>query len=236
MTNIEFVEELKKIEKQKTQYATGAFGAVVGLYNNRERYAKNSTKSTAAKIMAAPDDCFMFDCVNLGKSLLWNFSFDLTKRYGGANYKANDVPDFGVKNIHKYCSVWTSDGCTVPSLITPGEALRTSSMDHIAWYIGEGKIIESTQKGDCKVRIADLSSRKWEGHGKLLYIDFFDRKKGDVNGDGKIDARDYMLCKRIVMKTYSPSEIEKWAADINNDGKVSALDYVRLKRMVLNND
>ena len=64
MTNLEFVEILKKITEQtKTQYATGAFGAVVGLYNNRERYAKNSSKSTAAKIMAADPDTFMFDCI-----------------------------------------------------------------------------------------------------------------------------------------------------------------------------
>lgn len=237
MTNLEFVEILKKITEQtKTQYATGAFGAVVGLYNNRERYAKNSSKSTAAKIMAADPDTFMFDCINKGKSVLWGFDFDLSSRYGGANYKANDVPDFGVKSLPKYCTEWTEDGCKDPLVIDLGEWLATSDWTHVAFYIGDCMIDECTQKGDCKCRIAPLSSRKWAGHGKIKYLNYTNRKKGDVNGDGKIDARDYMLCKRIVLKTYIPTAEEKWAADINNDGKVSALDYLRLKRMVLKNE
>lgn len=56
---------------------------------------------------------------------------------------------------------------------------------------------------------------------------------GDVNGDGKIDAVDYAMVKRIVLGTYKPSEEQLIRADVNGDGKVTALDYAMLKRMVL---
>lgn len=231
MTNFEFVEKLKWINTLPTLYGTGAFGAVVGLYNNRERYAKNSSKKTAEKIMKADDDTFLFDCINYGKSVLWDFSGDFSKRYGGAVYKSNGVPDFGVKNFHKYCTEFTEDHCYFPEKIEIGEWLRTGDMSHIAYYIGNNQIIECTQQGEGKTRIESLDSRYWDGHGKLQYITY--RIKGDVNGDGVINAKDYMLCKRIVLGTYSPTPDEFWAADVTDDGKVNALDYMRIKRMVM---
>lgn len=236
MTNLEFVEKIKKFQYYNTQYATGAFGAICGLSNNRERYAKNSKPATAAKIMKAPADAILADCICCGKGILWGFDFELTKKFGGAQYGSNGVPDFSIKAMHKHCSIYTPDGCKNPDAIELGEWLRTSEIDHVSYYVGDGMIGEFTQKGDCKFRIMPLDSRKWEGHGKILYLNYYNVQKGDVNGDGKIDARDYMLCKKIVLGTYAPDEIEKWAADVNNDGKVSALDYMRLKRMVLKNE
>lgn len=237
-TNKDFVLWLNRLLESPTQYATGAFGAVCGLYNNRERYAKNSSASTAKKIMNAPDGTFMFDCIGTGKAFLWGFNFDNTMRYGGSVYKKDNIPDFSVKVIPKYCTTYTADGCKDPSVILFGEWLITSDFTHVAFYVNDNEIIECTQKGACKVRRETLDSRKWDGHGQIQYLEYLthDRKKGDVNGDGKIDARDYAMCKRIVLKTYKPTPEEFWAADINDDGKVSVLDYMRLKRMVLKND
>jgi len=238
MTSQRFVETLRRVNESLTQYATGAFGAVAGLYNNRERYAKNSSERTAKKIMECPDGSFLFDCINLGKSILWQFSFDEQARYGGAQYASNGVPDFGVKSVHKYCTTWIEDGCKDPDAIQPGEWLRTKDKTHIAFYAGDGKIIESTQKGKCRVREADLTSRTWEGHGKIQYLDYeaSNRIKGDVNGDGIINMTDVLMVKRIVNGTYKPTPEELWAADVNGDGKVNMQDYLRLKRKVINND
>ena len=58
-------------------------------------------------------------------------------------------------------------------------------------------------------------------------------KWGDVNGDGKVNAQDYMLLKRKVLGKATLTPEEKKAMDINKDGKVNAQDYGLLKRFVL---
>lgn len=56
---------------------------------------------------------------------------------------------------------------------------------------------------------------------------------GDINSDGKINALDYILLKRYVLKTTKLNAEQLLAADINLDGKVNATDYILLKRHVL---
>ncbi|MBR5278420.1 MAG: N-acetylmuramoyl-L-alanine amidase [Clostridia bacterium] len=60
--------------------------------------------------------------------------------------------------------------------------------------------------------------------------------KGDVNGNGKLDPRDYILAKRIYFGTYTPTEDELRRCDINGDGKVTARDYLLIKRAVLGSE
>ena len=51
----------------------------------------------------------------------------------------------------------------------------------------------------------------------------------DINGNGKIDARDYLLLKRAYFGTYTLTCAPE-AADINGNGKIDARDYLLLKR------
>ncbi len=53
--------------------------------------------------------------------------------------------------------------------------------------------------------------------------------KGDVNMNGKIDARDYLLLKRAFFKTFT-LQCSDEIADINDNGKIDARDYLLLKR------
>jgi len=53
---------------------------------------------------------------------------------------------------------------------------------------------------------------------------------GDINGNGKLDARDYLLLKRAYFGTYKLDETEVLASDINGNGKIDARDYLLLKR------
>lgn len=57
--------------------------------------------------------------------------------------------------------------------------------------------------------------------------------RGDVNCDNKVDARDYMMLKRAVLRTYQLQENEARNADVNLDGSVDSRDYMILKRVVL---
>ena len=56
---------------------------------------------------------------------------------------------------------------------------------------------------------------------------------GDVNGDGKIAATDYVAIKNHIMDTKKLDEFEKICADVNRDGKVAATDYVAIKNHIM---
>lgn len=58
---------------------------------------------------------------------------------------------------------------------------------------------------------------------------------GDVNGDGNINALDYVKIKNHIMNTKKIiGDVFILSADYNNDGKISALDYVRIKNYIMN--
>ena len=56
---------------------------------------------------------------------------------------------------------------------------------------------------------------------------------GDVNGDGKISAVDYVRIKNNIMGTSSLSGSYKEAADVDRNGKVAATDYVKIKNNIM---
>ena len=57
--------------------------------------------------------------------------------------------------------------------------------------------------------------------------------KGDMNGDGAVTPMDYMLAKRTVLGTYTPSPAATRAAAVTNGVSVRPIDYVKIKRVVL---
>ncbi|MBR6553546.1 MAG: hypothetical protein IKT91_02960, partial [Clostridia bacterium] len=57
--------------------------------------------------------------------------------------------------------------------------------------------------------------------------------KGDLNGDGTVNAVDYAMAKRIVLGTYEASAVAIRAAAITDGVTVRAMDYVKIKRVVL---
>lgn len=58
-------------------------------------------------------------------------------------------------------------------------------------------------------------------------------KLGDINGNGQIEATDYLLLKRFVLGTFTLNDEQKKVADVNGDHQINALDYMLLKRHVL---
>ncbi|HAN21850.1 MAG: hypothetical protein A2Y15_06425 [Clostridiales bacterium GWF2_36_10] len=57
--------------------------------------------------------------------------------------------------------------------------------------------------------------------------------KGDVNGDGKIDSKDYLIVKRTYLGTFSLTTIQLKAACLENTTLPTAKDYLKIKRHFL---
>lgn len=56
---------------------------------------------------------------------------------------------------------------------------------------------------------------------------------GDVNGDAKITAVDYVRVKNHIMETSGLDGAYKLAADVNKDNNISAVDYVNIKNYIM---
>ena len=56
---------------------------------------------------------------------------------------------------------------------------------------------------------------------------------GDVDGNGKIEAKDYLLLKRCCLKTTSLTDAQLNRSDVDGSGKIDAKDYMLLKRHCL---
>ena len=186
----EFINKLKDVANNyKTLYVMGCFGAPMTTANKKrwiekEHYDYNNKEARVKMINAASADTFGFDCVNLIKSILWGWSGDTKKTYGGAKYKANSVPDVNADGMIKLCSNVTTDF----SDIQPGEAVWCKG--HIGVYIGDGLAVECTPAWKNKVQITAVknigtksgyNARQWTKHGKLPYIEY-DAKEKAVNG------------------------------------------------------
>ncbi len=185
MPAAELVRRVVDVAKNyKTLYIMGCFGAPMTAAN-KERYTKNHAYNTStsqkARINAASADTFGFDCVNLIKGILWGWSGDTSKRYGGATYptaaalQAGVCPDVSADGMIKICKGVSTNF----SKIVPGAAVWTSG--HIGVYIGDGLAVECTPKWKNRVQItavanigakAGYNARKWTKWGKIPYVTY----------------------------------------------------------------
>lgn len=166
----------------KTLYVMGCFGAPMTAAN-RKRYTKNHSYNMAADrvrmINAASADTFGFDCVCLIKGILWGWTGDPARTYGGAQYAINGVPDTSADGMIAKCTNVSTTGW---ASMLPGEAVWMSG--HIGIYIGNGLAVECTPKWENKVQItavgnigkkAGYNTRTWTKHGRIPWVDYSDQ-------------------------------------------------------------
>lgn len=177
MTAKELAARCKMLATQhKTLYVLGCFGAPLNAKNRKrysQNYSYNAQPERTAKITAADEDTFGFDCVCMIKGILWGWSGDKSKTYGGAKYQANGVPDAGADAMFRKCREQSKDF----RCMEVGEALWRSG--HIGIYIGNGLAVECTPKWADGVQITAVNSsipgyptRTWTSHGKLPYVSY----------------------------------------------------------------
>lgn len=57
--------------------------------------------------------------------------------------------------------------------------------------------------------------------------------RGDINKDGVINSKDYLLLKRYCLGTFKLSAEQLAVADVNGDGRINGTDYLLVKRAAL---
>lgn len=192
-TNIDLANRLRVVATEyKTLYVMGCFGAPM-TQKNKDRYCSNHSYNKAADrtamIKSATEDTFGFDCVCLIKGILWGWNGDVTKTYGGASYKANNVPDINADSMINVCTDISTDF----NKIEVGEAVWVKG--HIGVYIGNGLAVECTPKWDNKVQITACNQtvtgynrRNWTKHGKLPYIEYIEEQQEALPVFDKLDV------------------------------------------------
>lgn len=179
-TNLDLVEKCIDIAKNyKTLYVMGGIGYRLTEANktraiNNGAHGSYNAKSTRKKMIQAADaDTWAFDCVCLIKSVLWGWQGDKTKKYGGATYVSNNVPDIDADSMINVCKEVSTDF----SKIEVGEAVWCKG--HIGVYIGGGLAVECTpawkncvQITACNKDVIGYNRRNWTKHGKLPYITY----------------------------------------------------------------
>lgn len=171
------IDKLQLALTVKTLYVSGCFGAPMTAANKARYTQNNSYNSRAdrkAKIQAATEDTFGFDCVCLIKGILWGWTANQFKQYGGAVYASNGVPDISADNIIKACPAVRRDF----SNIVPGALLHKPG--HVGIYLGDGLAVECTPIwNDCvqtsyvaNVGASGSRTRTWSSWGLLPYVDY----------------------------------------------------------------
>lgn len=189
MTAAEFAGMARKIATEyKTSYMLGPWGwpandKMIARACSGSHGAENKTwLSYANKIK---DKGFLFDCVGLIKGILWGWSGDLSRTYGGAGYACNGVPDYDALGMINHCTDVSADFTE----IVRGEAVYMPG--HIGIYLGDGVVAEATPKWNWGVQLSTclnvsgkqlpgtVGSRLWTKHGKLPWVDYSKNDKED---------------------------------------------------------
>ena len=159
---------------------------------------------------------FLFDCVGLIKAILWGWSGDLTRTYGGAGYACNGVPDYDALKMLNCCGEISTDFST----IVPGEVVWMDG--HIGIYVGGGVVVESTPKWNWGVQESTclnvagkqlpgtVGSRTWTKHGKLPWVDYTAAKEINEEDDDMTEEQ----IRKIVRDEFAKIEAERAALPV----------------------
>ncbi|MDD3452730.1 MAG: dockerin type I domain-containing protein [Bacilli bacterium] len=132
---------------------------------------------------------------------------------GGYTYNTNYITNIGIgSKASLIISNLTNSGATVNISTTNSNGTYNLSGDS---KVGTGDIITIT------------SGNTTESFRIVI--------KGDADGDGSVNAVDYVKVRNYIMGSSSLNGSYKLASDVNNDGSINAVDYVNIKNYIMGN-
>ncbi len=94
-------------------------------------------------------------------------------------------------------------------------------------YNGYTKVEGFTIKG-----YAGTEAERYAKDNGFEFIALEEKKSGDIDGSGAVDAKDRMTITRYIAKWKGYESIDKTAADVNSDGEVDAADRMIITRHI----
>lgn len=131
------------------------------------------------------------------------------------------------------CEHWYCDGCKTYYADADGKAeiayeeLLKAKLEHSFEFVKIAVDSTFTENGKALYKCSACSAEKFEDLPLLEHWD-----KGDLNNDGKVNALDSNLLKRVFTGDYI-SDQGRDAGDLNNDGKINAIDSNMLVNIIL---
>jgi len=178
---------------------------VTGIVNGEVKEgipASVSSIKDEAIILFDPSDSYHYEVVGTGEGA-YTLEIASVRDKESTDFAALDIP-IRVGVIHQYTIDWEA--------LSKEEKGVTVEMDSNGDGIFEKTITVSTTLSGKDLEIACV--------------------KGDVNGDGKIQANDAILALRISAGLMTPTPQQSCAADMNEDGEVMANDAILILRKV----
>ena len=97
-----------------------------------------------------------------------------------------------------------------------------------AYNNGKAYLVSSVRRGTAPNAFDEIPEPSGGGS------DLPGENAGDINGNGEVDAVDYILLKKLILGSLEPTPEQASRMDVNGDGETDARDYILLKRIVLN--
>ncbi len=150
---------------------------------------------------------------------------------------------------NEYCEIYCIEdvSASLPSRNVTVEAGRWFTLDNgyvngsrtcrtksVNWEQFEEDLAEANSSGDATAAkgIVEKMKNCYFNVDKTLSEDGY--IYGDINGDGKLTATDYLLLKQFVLGVSNPTAEQKKLGDVNSDGKLTDDDYQIVKEYILN--
>ncbi len=152
---------------------------------------------------------------NNSQELAKKFATGITSLMGVSGYKARTKENKDYPGTEYYGVMRGANKVNVPLYFIIEHSFHTN-LKATKWLMDEANLD----------KLAELEAgiiAGWYGYKKAV--------PGDVNGDGKVNAVDYMMIKRYVESKLTEEQLK--AADINNDGVVDEDDYIAVKNKTL---
>lgn len=145
----------------------------------------------------------------------------------------------GCFNVGRVSDGWAEYNAFINAVLGIPGALTNSSSTKCEQWIDHGVVI--VDRTNYRTQLEQIYAKNGEPAAELVkgmtaYTDNILKafvKRGDVNEDGEINAKDYMMAKRLVLGTLEPSATQQQNADADGNGKVDVKDYMMIKRHVL---
>lgn len=227
LTATEFAKRCAHLAGIKTLYVKGGFGAPLNPANKARAinaYAYNAARR--AMIERATPDTFAFDCCGVAKGVLWGFTADPSKSYGGAVYRSNGVPDLSEAGFLSVSEDVSIDWDTIPV----GACLYTTG--HMGVYLGKARALESTPlwKNGCQItNVRNVKSdgstngRTWKCWGLLPWVDYSEVKQMTKAETEQLIREMFPECMAIYKATLAKQPADAWAQDAIERVKASGL-------------